>query len=95
MNTGATRYTSLAGTPELREAIVAKLKRENGLDYAPKDIIVTNGAKSAIFAALAATLEPGDEVIIPAPYWVSYRTWCSPAKASPSPLPARRRSISR
>ncbi len=51
---------------------MAKLKRENRLDYAPKDIIVTNGAKSAIFAALAATLEPGDEVIIPAPYWVSY-----------------------
>ncbi len=72
MNKGATRYTSLAGTPELREAIAAKLKRENGLEYQPKDIIVTNGAKSAIYAALAATLEPGDEVIIPAPYWVSY-----------------------
>ena len=69
---GATRYTALAGTLELRQAIAAKLKRENGLTYEPAEIIVTNGAKSAIFAALAATTEPGDEVIIPAPYWVSY-----------------------
>jgi aspartate aminotransferase len=69
---GATRYTPMAGTMELREAIIAKLARENGLTYAPNEIIATNGAKSAIYAALAATLEPGDEVIIPAPYWVSY-----------------------
>lgn len=72
IETGATRYTALAGTLELRQAIVGKLARENGLTYAPGDIIVTNGAKSAIYAALAATLQPGDEVIIPAPYWVSY-----------------------
>jgi aspartate aminotransferase len=69
---GATRYTAMLGTPELRQAIVAKLARENGLTYAPTEIIATNGAKSAIYSALAATLEPGDEVIIPAPYWVSY-----------------------
>jgi aspartate aminotransferase len=69
---GATRYTPMAGTVELRAAIIAKLARENGLHYAPDEIIATNGAKSAIFSALAATLEPGDEVIIPAPYWVSY-----------------------
>jgi len=72
MNAGATRYTMLAGTPELRKAIAVKLKRENGLDYQPNEIIVTNGAKSAIYSALEATVEPGDEVIIPAPYWVSY-----------------------
>ncbi|AOO82684.1 aspartate transaminase [Bosea vaviloviae] len=72
MEVGATRYTALAGTFELRQAIVAKLERENGLVYVPDEIIVTNGAKSAIYSALAATLEPGDEVIIPAPYWVSY-----------------------
>lgn len=72
MNAGATRYTMLAGTPDLRKAIAAKLKRENGLDYQPNEIIVTNGAKSAIYSALEATVEPGDEVIIPAPYWVSY-----------------------
>ena len=69
---GATRYTQNAGTPELREAIAAKLLRENGLDYSPAEIIVTSGAKSAIYSLLAATLEAGDEVVVPAPYWVSY-----------------------
>lgn len=69
---GATRYTLMAGTVELREAIVAKLERENGLRYAMNEIIATSGAKSAIYNAFAITLEPGDEVIIPAPYWVSY-----------------------
>lgn len=69
---GATRYTANAGTLELREAIVAKLARENGIDYSSAEVIVTSGAKSAVYNALAATLEPGDEVIIPAPYWVSY-----------------------
>ena len=69
---GATRYTLMAGTVELRQAIVAKLERENGLHYALDEIIATNGAKSAIYNALAVTLEPGDEVIVPAPYWVSY-----------------------
>ncbi|MBT2298899.1 aspartate transaminase [Variovorax paradoxus] len=72
MDKGATRYTLMAGTVELRQAIVAKLQRENGLSYAMNEIIVTSGAKSAIYNALAITLEPGDEVIIPAPYWVSY-----------------------
>ena len=69
---GATRYTLMAGTVELRQAIAAKLERENGLTYALNEIIATNGAKSAIFSALSITLEPGAEVIIPAPYWVSY-----------------------
>jgi aspartate aminotransferase len=69
---GATRYTANAGTLELRQAISAKLARENGLAYAASEIIVTSGAKSAIYNALAATIEAGDEVIIPAPYWVSY-----------------------
>lgn len=72
MDKGATRYTLMAGTVELREAIVAKLKRENGLSYAMNEIIATNGAKSAIYNAFAITVEPGDEVIVPAPYWVSY-----------------------
>ena len=72
MEKGATRYTLMAGTVELRQAIAAKLERENGLRYALNEIIATNGAKSAIYNAFAITLEPGDEVIIPAPYWVSY-----------------------
>jgi aspartate aminotransferase len=69
---GATRYTLMAGTVELRQAIADKLLRENKLSYALNEIIATSGAKSAIYNALAVTLEPGDEVIIPAPYWVSY-----------------------
>ena len=72
MEKGATRYTLMAGTVELRQAIAAKLERENGLRYALSEIIATNGAKSAIYSAFAITLEPGDEVIVPAPYWVSY-----------------------
>lgn len=72
MEKGATRYTLMAGTVDLRRAIAAKLERENGLTYSLDEIIATNGAKSAIYSAFAATLEPGDEVIIPAPYWVSY-----------------------
>lgn len=72
MDKGATRYTMLAGSVDLRRAIAAKLKRENNLVYSPSDIIVTNGCKSGIYSALEATIEAGDEVIIPAPYWVSY-----------------------
>ena len=72
MDKGATRYTLMAGTVELRQAIVAKLARDSGLNYALNEIIATAGAKSAIYSAFAITLEPGDEVIIPAPYWVSY-----------------------
>lgn len=72
MDRGATRYTLMAGTVELREAIAAKLARDSGLRYASSELVVTAGAKSAIYSSLATTLEPGDEVIIPAPYWVSY-----------------------
>lgn len=72
MERGETRYTQTAGTPALRAAIAAKLERENGLTYDPKHIVVTCGAKHAIFNALAVTVEAGDEVVIPAPYWVSY-----------------------
>ena len=69
---GETRYTMSAGTPALRQAICDKLLRENSLSYQPQDIVVTCGAKHAIFNALSVTLEPGHEVIVPAPYWVSY-----------------------
>lgn len=65
-------YTMNTGTPELREAVCAKLKRDNDLDFKPDQIIMTNGAKQSIGFTLLATLNPGDEVIIPAPYWVSY-----------------------
>lgn len=69
---GKTRYTSPDGMEELRAAIVAKFKRENDLDYAMDEISIGNGAKQILFNAFLGTLEPGDEVIVPAPYWVSY-----------------------
>src|SRR6185437_12780148 len=67
-----TKYTAVAGTPALRQAIVAKMKRDHGLDYKPSQTVVTSGGKQIIFNAMLATLNPGDEVIVPAPYWVSY-----------------------
>lgn len=72
MRRGETRYTAVDGTPALKKAIAAKFKRENGLDYATSQITVGSGGKQVIFNAMLATLNPGDEVIIPAPYWVSY-----------------------
>lgn len=72
MDEGKTRYASPAGLPELRQAICDKLQRENGLDYTPDQIAVSSGGKQSIFNAFAATLDEGDEVIVPAPYWVSY-----------------------
>jgi aspartate aminotransferase len=69
---GETKYTAVDGLPELKQAICAKFKRENGLDYAPNEISVSAGGKQVIFNAMLATLNPGDEVIVPAPYWVSY-----------------------
>ncbi|MCH8685750.1 pyridoxal phosphate-dependent aminotransferase [Pedomonas mirosovicensis] len=69
---GETKYTGVDGTPALKKAIAAKFKRENGLEYATDQITVNSGGKHTIFNALMATLNPGDEVVIPAPYWVSY-----------------------
>jgi aspartate aminotransferase len=69
---GKTKYTAVDGMPELKAAISRKFKRENGLDYKPSQITVGTGGKQVLFNALMATLNPGDEVVIPAPYWVSY-----------------------
>ncbi|MBO3760979.1 pyridoxal phosphate-dependent aminotransferase [Ciceribacter sp. L1K22] len=69
---GETKYTPVAGIPELRKAIAEKFKRENGLDYKPEQVIVGTGGKQILFNAFMATINPGDEVVIPAPYWVSY-----------------------
>ena len=72
MADGKTKYTAVDGIPELKKAIADKFKRENGLDYAPNQISVSGGGKQVLYNALVATMNPGDEVIIPAPYWVSY-----------------------
>lgn len=72
INRGETKYTAIAGIVELREAIAAKFKRENGLDYSADQVIVGTGGKQILYNAFAATLNAGDEVLIPAPYWVSY-----------------------
>ena len=69
---GRTKYPPITGVPELREAICRKLERENGLNYAPDEVLVCNGGKQVIYNALTATLDPDDEVVIPAPFWVSY-----------------------
>ncbi|WP_136439617.1 pyridoxal phosphate-dependent aminotransferase [Pacificoceanicola onchidii] len=69
---GKTKYTAPDGIPELKQAVCDKFKRENGLDYKPSQISVSTGGKQVLYNALLATLNPGDEVIIPAPYWVSY-----------------------
>ena len=69
---GKTRYTAPDGIPELKEAVCAKFKRDNGLEYTPAQVSVGTGGKQILYNALMATLNPGDEVVIPAPYWVSY-----------------------
>ena len=72
INKGETKYTAVDGTPALKKAIVNKFKKENNLDYLQEQISVGTGGKQIIFNAILATVNPGDEVIIPAPYWVSY-----------------------
>jgi aspartate aminotransferase len=72
INSGFTRYTNVDGVPELKDAIVAKFQRDNGIKYERGQILVSSGAKQTIFNLCMALLDPGDEVVIPAPYWVSY-----------------------
>ena len=72
MRRGQTKYTEVGGVPELRAAVCAKLKRDNGLDYEPADILVSVGAKHTLFNLVVALVNPGDEVLVPSPYWVSY-----------------------
>ncbi|MGZ3343519.1 MAG: pyridoxal phosphate-dependent aminotransferase [Caulobacteraceae bacterium] len=80
---GKTKYTDVDGTPELKDAVAAKFKRENGLDYKRSQIHVAPGGKPVLFNALVATCNPGDEVIVPAPYWVSYPDMALLAGATP------------
>ena len=69
---GETKYTAVDGIPELKRAICEKFERENGVSYRPSEITVGSGGKQVLYNALLATLDPGDEVIIPSPFWVSY-----------------------
>lgn len=86
---GKTKYTAVDGIPELKAAICKKFKRENGLDYKPSQISVGTGGKQVLFNALVATINPGDEVVIPAPYWVSYPDIVLFAGGTPVPVATR------
>jgi aspartate aminotransferase len=83
LNEGFTKYTPASGTPELRQAIADKFKRENGLNYKPSQVIVSCGGKHSCYNVIIATCEEGDEVIIPAPYWLSYPEMVKLASAKP------------
>ena len=83
LDQGKTRYTAAAGIPELKQAIAAKLLRDNQLSYKPEQIIVTNGGKHSLYNLMMAILDAGDEVIIPVPFWVSYPEMAKLAEATP------------
>jgi aspartate aminotransferase len=85
---GKTKYTAVDGIPELKAAVVAKFKRENGLDYDVSQVSVATGGKQILFNAFMATLNPGDEVVIPAPYWVSYPDMVLLGGGTPVPIEA-------
>lgn len=87
IQSGFTRYTAVAGIPELRQEVAAKFKRDNDLDYAPENILVSTGGKQCIFNLLMAMIDAGDEVIIPAPYWVSYPDMVLLAEGEPVIVP--------
>jgi len=87
MDRGETHYTNVAGTPELLQAVCDKFKRDSGLEYEPAQITVGCGGKQNIYNALMATLDPGDEVVIPAPYWVSYMDITLLAEGTPVVVP--------
>jgi aspartate aminotransferase len=87
LDEGKTKYGPAAGEPKLREAIAQKLLQDNNLDYQPEQIIVTNGGKHSLFNLMLALIEPGDEVIIPAPYWLSYPEMVTLAGGKPVIVP--------
>ena len=89
MDTGFTRYTTESGFPELRQAIAKKLKEENGINYALNEITTTVGAKQALFAAMMVIAQPGDEVLLPIPCWVSYTEMVKLSGATPVFVPVR------
>lgn len=86
MDRGETKYTAVDGTPELKDAIIAKFKRDNDLEYTRDQITVGTGGKQTLYNALMASVNPGDEVVIPAPYWVSYPDMTLLAEGTPVPV---------
>ncbi|MEP6586031.1 MAG: pyridoxal phosphate-dependent aminotransferase [Candidatus Udaeobacter sp.] len=92
LEAGFTKYTPNAGIPELRQAIADKLAADNGLNYRAGQVVVSNGAKHACYNAILATCQPGDEVIIPAPYWVSYPDMVRLVGAEPVIVPTSERN---
>ncbi len=87
INAGFTKYTAVGGTPGLKQAVIAKFKRENGLDYATNQVLVSCGGKQSFYNLAQAFINPGDEVIIPAPYWVSYPDMVILADGVPVTIP--------
>ena len=87
LSEGQTKYTDPAGIPELRAAVCAKLRRDNGLDYEPADVIVSVGAKHTLYNICAVLVGPGDEVLVPAPYWVSYTEQVRLCEGTPVAVP--------
>ena len=87
IDAGYTRYTPVAGTLDLREHICEKFFRDNALSYTPEEVIVSSGAKQSLYTALSVILNPGDEVLIPSPYWVSYPEMVMIAGGTPVMVP--------
>jgi len=92
INAGDTKYTDVAGTPALRKAVAAKFLRDSGIDYKPEEVIVSTGGKQVIFNAMLATVQAGDEVIIPTPCWVSYPDIVALAEGTPVFVPCSQNS---
>ncbi|MFL6527896.1 MAG: pyridoxal phosphate-dependent aminotransferase, partial [Chthoniobacterales bacterium] len=92
LQAGFTKYTPSAGIPELRQAIAEKFQADNGLSYRSSQVIVSSGAKQACYNAILATCQPGDEVLIPSPYWVSYPDMVRLAGAEPVVVPTTERN---
>ncbi len=90
---GETKYTTVDGTPAMKAAVAAKFKRDSGLDYAPNQITVGTGGKQVLYNAFMASLDPGDEVIIPAPYWVSYPDMVLLAEGEPVIVPCGQNNL--
>jgi aspartate aminotransferase len=89
MKRGQTKYTEVGGIGELRAAVCAKLKRDNGLDYEPADVLISCGAKHTLYNIVVALVDPGDEVIVPSPYWVSYPEQVKMLDGIPVAVPTR------